>query len=171
VSGWPLRSCLQLAALPTAVPCARLHAKHLLWEWGLDKLADHVEVIVSELTTNAVQATVDLDRGERSRRAFVACIEVRLFSDNDRVLIEVWDGNPQPPKARALGVDHIPALDEESGRGLFLVEMLSHEWGYYAARDEQRMTVPVSQSQDLHAVGKVVWAVTEVCGTRTAQLR
>jgi hypothetical protein len=30
----PLRSYLELGALPTAVPCARLHARHLLWEWG-----------------------------------------------------------------------------------------------------------------------------------------
>jgi hypothetical protein len=26
---WPLRSYLELGALPTAVPCARLHARHL----------------------------------------------------------------------------------------------------------------------------------------------
>ena len=31
----PLRSYLELGALPTAVPCARLHARHLMWEWGL----------------------------------------------------------------------------------------------------------------------------------------
>jgi hypothetical protein len=29
----PLRSYLELGALPTAVPCARLHARHVLWEW------------------------------------------------------------------------------------------------------------------------------------------
>ena len=36
---WPLRSYLELGALPTAVPCARLHARHLVWEWGLNGLA------------------------------------------------------------------------------------------------------------------------------------
>ena len=30
----------ELGALPTAVPCARLHARHLVWEWGLNGLAD-----------------------------------------------------------------------------------------------------------------------------------
>ena len=35
----PLRSYLELGALPTAVPCARLHARHVLWEWGLNGLA------------------------------------------------------------------------------------------------------------------------------------
>jgi hypothetical protein len=28
---WPLCSCLELGA----VPCARLHSRLLLWEWGL----------------------------------------------------------------------------------------------------------------------------------------
>jgi hypothetical protein len=37
---WPLRSSLELGALPTAVPCARLHARHLVWEWGLDGLVE-----------------------------------------------------------------------------------------------------------------------------------
>jgi hypothetical protein len=31
----PLRSYLELGALPTAVPCARLHARHVLCEWGV----------------------------------------------------------------------------------------------------------------------------------------
>ena len=35
----PLRSYLELGALPTAVPCARLHARQLLWEWGMNELA------------------------------------------------------------------------------------------------------------------------------------
>ena len=46
---WPLRSYLELGALPTAVPCARLHARHLLWEWGLNGLAADTELLVSEL--------------------------------------------------------------------------------------------------------------------------
>jgi hypothetical protein len=52
---WPLRSYLELGALPTAVPCARLHARHLLWEWGLNGLAADAELLVSELVTNAVK--------------------------------------------------------------------------------------------------------------------
>jgi hypothetical protein len=35
----PLRSYLELSALPTAVPCARLHARNVLWEWGSNGLA------------------------------------------------------------------------------------------------------------------------------------
>jgi hypothetical protein len=51
----PLRSYLELGALPTAVPCARLHARHLMWEWGLMRLTADIELAVSELVTNAVR--------------------------------------------------------------------------------------------------------------------
>jgi hypothetical protein len=30
---WPLHSYLELGTLPGAVPCARLHTRHVLWEW------------------------------------------------------------------------------------------------------------------------------------------
>ena|ERR1035438_767306 len=31
---WPCQSFLELGALPGAAPCARLHARQVLWEWG-----------------------------------------------------------------------------------------------------------------------------------------
>ena len=31
---WPLQSFLELGPLPSAVPCARLHVRQLLWEWS-----------------------------------------------------------------------------------------------------------------------------------------
>jgi anti-sigma regulatory factor (Ser/Thr protein kinase) len=168
---WPLYSFLELAALPTAVPCARLHAKQLAWEWGLEQLASDVELIVSELTTNAVRATVELEQAVRPHHLTdVPCIELRLFSDKEQVLIEVWDGNHQPPEPQGLGADGIPALGEESGRGLFLVEALSQAWGCYATPAveppqvagslKKRWTAPAFfQSRSLRIVGKVVWAV------------
>ena len=54
---WRLRSHLELAAFPSAVPCARLHARLVVWEWGLASIAETVELVVSELGTNAVQAS------------------------------------------------------------------------------------------------------------------
>jgi hypothetical protein len=43
----PLRSYLELGALPTAVPCARLHARHVLREWGLNGLSgDSARVLI-----------------------------------------------------------------------------------------------------------------------------
>jgi hypothetical protein len=39
-TAWPLISYLELAALPTAVPCFRLHARAVTLEWGLAALAE-----------------------------------------------------------------------------------------------------------------------------------
>jgi anti-sigma regulatory factor (Ser/Thr protein kinase) len=55
-SGWPQCSSLELAALPTVVPCGRLHTRQVLREWKLAHLADDAETLVSELLTNAVKA-------------------------------------------------------------------------------------------------------------------
>jgi anti-sigma regulatory factor (Ser/Thr protein kinase) len=130
---WPLNSYLELGALPTAVPCARLHARHLLWEWGLDGSADTIELLVSELVTNAVKATVGRQQ---------AAVRLRLSSDNERVLVEVWDADPQPPTPKDPGEDGTPDPQEEGGRGLFLVAALSARWDWYLTQDP---------------TGKVVW--------------
>ena len=135
---WPLRSSLELGALPTAVPCARLHARQLVWEWGLDGLAETAELLVSELVTNAVQATAR----EEGRRA----VRLQLFGDNARVRIEVWDTDPRPPAPKDLAEDGIPDLEAEGGRGLFLVAALSACWDWYLT---------------LEPTGKVVWCEVE----------
>jgi hypothetical protein len=62
LSDWPLRSHLELGALPSAVPCARLHTKQVLWEWGVQALIDPAELIVSELVTTALYASGGLLR-------------------------------------------------------------------------------------------------------------
>jgi anti-sigma regulatory factor (Ser/Thr protein kinase) len=119
---FPRRSSLLLGALPSAVPCAWLHARQVLWEWGLSEVAETAELLLSELVTNAVQAA----------RATVndLPVNVRLSANRDCLLIEVWDGNVQRPLPRVLEND-FPTFDAESGRGLFLVETLSERWGWY----------------------------------------
>ncbi len=57
-SRFPRRTSPLLGALPSAVPCARLHARQVLWEWGLSKDAETAELLLSELVTNAVQGVV-----------------------------------------------------------------------------------------------------------------
>ena len=41
-------SSLELAPLPSAIPCARLHTVHVLHEWGLRALAADAQLIVSD---------------------------------------------------------------------------------------------------------------------------
>ena len=145
---WPLRSYLELGALPTAVPCARLHARHLVWEWGLNGLAESTELLVSELVTNAVKATA----GREDQTA----LRLRLSSDNARVLIEVWDADPQPPAPKDLSEDGTPDPQEEGGRGLFLVATLSTRWDWYLTQEP---------------AGKVVWCELGRRTTRTLRRR
>jgi anti-sigma regulatory factor (Ser/Thr protein kinase) len=144
---WPLRSYLELGALPTAVPCARLHARHLLWEWGVSGLAADTELLVSELVTNAVKATADQQQ---------AAIRLQLLSDSASVLVEVWDADPRPPAPNDLTDDGAPDPEEEGGRGLFLVAALSARWDWY----------PTEQP-----AGKVVWCELEAGSAQQALLR
>jgi anti-sigma regulatory factor (Ser/Thr protein kinase) len=118
---WPLGSYLELGALPSAVPCARLHAKQMLWEWGFTELSEAVELLVSELTTNAVRVSKALDHDSP--------IRLWLLSDKTQVLILVWDGSPRPPVRIEI------TEDAEGGRGLLLVETLSEQWGWYPSKD------------------------------------
>ena len=144
----PLCSYLELGALPTAVPCARLHARHLAWEWGLNGLGDSIELLVSELVTNAVKATAGRD--DR------AAIRLRLSSDSVRLLIEVWDADPKPPAPQDLGEDGTPDPREEGGRGLFLVAAMSARWNWYLTQEP---------------TGKVTWcelAAEPPAGTQSA---
>jgi anti-sigma regulatory factor (Ser/Thr protein kinase) len=141
VNGWPLRTYLELAALPTAVPCARLHAKNVLHEWHLGSLADTVELLVSELVTNAVRASATVAQQSQG----VPTTKVWLISDGQRVLIQAWDRDSHRPARQDIG------LTAESGRGLLLVQTLSADWGCYT---------PDGQG------GKIVWALCTDAGVQ-----
>jgi len=114
---WPLHSYLELGAFPGAVPCARLHSRQLLWEWGLTDFSDTIELLVSELVTNAVAASQAMKP--------IAPVRMWLLSDKARVVILVWDTNPHPPVRREV------TEEAERGRGLLLVEALSDKWSWY----------------------------------------
>jgi anti-sigma regulatory factor (Ser/Thr protein kinase) len=128
---WPLRSFLELGALPGAVPCARLHTRHLLWEWQLTGLSQEAELVVSELVTNAVHITQADGRN--------APVRLWLLADHTRLLMLIWDASPLPP------VRMNTSDDAENGRGLLLVEALSTRWDFFAH----------------HSGGKVTWAALD----------
>lgn len=90
-SGWPLQSYLELAALPSAVPCARLHTRQVLWEWGkLRAAAETVELLVSELVTNGLRASADLaDGGSGASPDGMPTVRLWLMADRQGVLIQV----------------------------------------------------------------------------------
>ncbi len=137
---WPHQSFLELGALPTAAPCARLHTTLVLWEWHLGALVRTAALVVSELVSNAVQASADLTGSRFAGEWAPGTPPVRLWlsADEHRLVIQVWDGSDRPPVPQPV------APEADSGRGLLLVGSLSAEWGCYT---------PEKSS------GKVVWAV------------
>jgi hypothetical protein len=137
---WPHQTFLELGALATAAPCARLHATLVLWEWELGTLVHSVGLVVSELVSNAVQASAGLT-GSRFAGYWAPGtppVRVWLSADDHRVVIQVWDGSDRPPVPQPV------EPEADSGRGLLLVGALCEEWGCYT---------PEKSS------GKVVWAV------------
>ncbi|MET8948423.1 SpoIIE family protein phosphatase [Streptomyces sp. NPDC004542] len=94
---------------PAAVAEVRLAVAGKLDEWGLAELAFGMELVLSELVTNAI-------------RYGSGPIHVRLI--HDRTLIcEVADASSTSPHLR------YAATTDEGGRGLFLVSQLTERWG------------------------------------------
>lgn len=124
-----LRTKLDLAAYPSAVPCARAHTRSVALEWGLRELADSAELVASELVTNAVQVSSQLKTLE------TPVVRLWLISDRISIVIHVWDPSDELPVRQDAGSDQV------SGRGLMIVDYESTDWGAY--RKE---------------TGKVVWA-------------
>jgi hypothetical protein len=139
-ASWPLRSGLELGALPSAVPCARLHTRLVLAEWGLKTHIETAELLVSELVTNGVQASEGMIgcRYQGRWKPGVPPVRMWLCSDRQSVLVQVWDGNDRRPERKEVDLDAV------GGRGLLLVEALSAEWGTYTPE---------------RSTGKVVWAL------------
>jgi hypothetical protein len=100
----------------------------VLTGWGLADRLDSAELVVSELATNVVQASAAEDGHPRyDDEGKLPLLWVRLLSDRSRLMVEVWDNLPRPfgePVVRH------PDPDEESGRGLEMVEAVSEGWGW-----------------------------------------
>jgi anti-sigma regulatory factor (Ser/Thr protein kinase) len=135
VASWEHQSHLELAAITGAVPSARLHARLILREWGLESFSDTAELLMSELVTNALRASSQLRI--RADLPMVPVIHVWIVVRDAAVFIHVWDSSPEMPVRQ-----EISSIDQESGRGLMIVDALSKEWGVYEKDG-----------------GKVVWAM------------
>ncbi len=141
LSSWPLRSYLDLEIRPSAVPLARRYAQLLLAEWGMAVLADPVEQVMAELVANGISASDGIGASGPWGSGATDFPHVRLWlmSDRRRVLVQVWDGSEQMPERRDLDPE------EESGRGLWLVEAFCERWGSYRLSNG--------------GIGKIVWGV------------
>ncbi|WP_265561526.1 SpoIIE family protein phosphatase [Streptomyces hygroscopicus] len=88
---------------------ARRLARRALARWGMEELTDSVELLVSEVVTNAVRYA--------SRP-----VTLRLLR-TDVLRCEVGDDVPQLPRLRQA------RATDEGGRGLYLVNRLARRWG------------------------------------------
>ncbi len=102
-------ACWHLDPEETAPGRARRLARHELSRWGLEELTDSVELLISEVVTNAVRYT--------SRP-----VTIRLLR-TDVLRCEVTDDVPQLPRLRQA------RATDEGGRGLFLVNKVARRWG------------------------------------------
>ncbi|MFJ8001895.1 ATP-binding protein [Streptomyces sp. NPDC096310] len=109
---------------PETAEAGRKLVRDALTVWHLDDFADRSELIMSELIANAARHT--------------PCSSIRLVIGRPsarQVRIGVVDRAPS-----LLPVLSLPDADDESGRGLFLIDAIADRWGY-----------------DLHGSGRRVW--------------
>jgi CheY-like chemotaxis protein len=114
---------LRLSEDITSAARARRFVEEQCAAWGFDAVLDDALLVVSELVTNAVI------HGKSEA-------ELRLVPTDDILRVEVADDGPASPDPQLAGAD------DEHGRGLFLIGVLSTAWGTEAAPGG----------------GKVVWA-------------
>lgn len=103
---------LDLAPRPSSSRAARGEVTATLHRWGADELADPVELLVSELVTNAVS---HVGGGVHLRMEKLPVgVRVRVFDGGDEPLPEVDDEVPP---------------DAPTGRGLLIVDNVADRWG------------------------------------------
>lgn len=119
------RSCIALPATPASVATARIHTRALLTRWNLPTAIDDAVLVVAELLTNAIKATAPTPPQPTYPALYdhleVVCLS--LYHLPGELLIEVWDPKREPPLPRTA------TPDDESGRGLLLVDSLTLAWG------------------------------------------
>ena len=133
------------APLPTAPGMARGHVRATLAQWGLGQLADTTEMIASEMTANAVNASAALHAAGR-----MPVIRLCLITDGKTLVIECWDQAPGFPSLRQT------SELAETGRGLAIIDSLTGgSWGWQPANGR---------------VGKCVWAEIPARGLSASAL-
>lgn len=120
----------RLSRCRRSVPRTRALAQAVLGEWGVSQdVLEAAELVLSELVTNALRVPVPSDRqvGVRITRSL----------EDGLLRLEVSDAGSGRPEVLA------PSDEVIGGRGLLLVEALTHRWG-------------VEERQG--GIGKTVWA-------------
>ncbi|MGW2120150.1 ATP-binding protein [Streptomyces sp. NPDC001758] len=138
---WVYTSSLQLAAVPSAASCSRMLVRLTLARWNLADYVETAELVMSELVTNAVQATGLTDPEPKPWDITAEhVIGVQLRATGMSLILDVWDRSSEAP------VTKNPEEDAEGGRGLLLIGAMAKQWDVFRP----------------HAGGKIVWAEIEL---------
>ncbi|KUN67429.1 hypothetical protein AQJ46_24450 [Streptomyces canus] len=112
-----LEASVTLPSEPASVSAARTYVLSTLAEWGLPSTTDAAEtvrLIVSELTTNAVQHTFG--------QSPTFTVDIELDRD-EHLRIGVTDSHPRFPQ-------RLPAaVQQDNGRGMVIIRWLAAECG------------------------------------------
>ena len=129
-------SLLHLAAIDSAIGCAQREVWRVVDTWGLQQVADVVELLTLELVSVALGKNgraVGLPRYRDLLRVSLVGLRFRLVTNG--LVIATWDGDPQPPRFQRPGTGH------SDGSELYWVPMLAAAWDFFPSGS-----------------GKVVWA-------------
>jgi anti-sigma regulatory factor (Ser/Thr protein kinase) len=105
---------LMLPGTPYSTQMARFYIRTALGYHDLGDFAENVEMVTSELISNAITHA----------GASTVGLELMRLNDSGAIVIVVTDSSPQPPAKREL------TDVAEHGRGLHVVEALSTVWGW-----------------------------------------
>lgn len=107
----------RLAPVPESAGRARRAARTMLTDWRLERLVEDVDLVVSELVTNALLHSGGVDGAPDP-------IRFELDLRGRTLTCRVVDSSPLPPRPEEA------AETAESGRGLILVEALASAWDW-----------------------------------------
>nr|BFE78858.1 ATP-binding protein [Planobispora longispora] len=127
-----------------AARAAREFTSASLRSWALEHLIGDTAVVVSELVTNAVRHGV----GDPISVPSAEQVRVVLCRTENSVVCAVTDPSPRGPRLRE------PDHEAENGRGLQVVQGISHMWGW----------------SPLQTRGKAVWAAFTISPARGRRL-
>ncbi|MEU6225017.1 ATP-binding protein [Streptomyces sp. NPDC047042] len=131
-----LAASIRLNAVPQAVAATRLFVRHNLTLWGLEEHVETATLIMSELATNAVQASITDAQPTTKATSTDAVIGAQLRAVEASLFVEVYD------RTSAVPVRSYPDHDAEGGRGLLLVDVFAKQWNIHHSS----------------VGGKIVWA-------------
>lgn len=135
----------------TAAQCGQMRAWIRSLMRPFPQIRDAVELVATELFTNAVEHTASGKPGGR-----VEVFLTRLAEDPQTLCLEIVDQGTGGDLPRQVARAILPGPEAQSGRGLFITSVLSREWGRFPAGNGH--SPRASQQRGERPGSMVTWA-------------